>query len=259
MVRQLQAEGRRSPPVGTASTTPPPWPGPTWALAIGAGTDASHQSADIVLMKSDSDGRRCRRGAQPGRHPEHQGEPVLGLLLNSIGIPPLGCILSPAGLAAQPPMFAAAATAWSSGVRGVQCLIPCGFSRADSAPGPSLLRTSPAPPVMIAERLPPVPMRPELSRHFGRKQNQELKEELEATTKTLNIEGMMRHCVAHVEKALSALGGATSAKADLEGKRATVTLAAPVSRPGAEGRGHRAGYEVVQPVKADHHPGVPGF
>ena len=37
---------------------------------------------------------------------------------------------------------------------------------------------------------------------------------------------MCAHCVAHVEKALSALGGVTAAKADLEGKCATVTLAA---------------------------------
>ena len=51
-------------------------------------------------------------------------------------------------------------------------------------------------------------------------------------TKTLNIEGMMcAHCVAHVEKALSALGGVTAAKADLEGKCATVTLAAGVFYP----------------------------
>ena len=48
--------------------------------------------------------------------------------------------------------------------------------------------------------------------------------------KKIGIEGMMcAHCVAHVEKALTALGGVTSAKADLEGKCATVTLAAPVS------------------------------
>ena len=65
-------------------------------------------------------------------------------------------------------------------------------------------------------------------------------------TKTLNIEGMMcAHCVAHVEKALSALGGVTSAKADLEGKRATVTLAAPVSAQELKDAVTEAGYEVV--------------
>ena len=66
------------------------------------------------------------------------------------------------------------------------------------------------------------------------------------TTKKLNIEGMMcAHCVAHVEKALSALGGVTSAKADLEGKCATVTLAAPVSDQELTDAVTQAGYEVV--------------
>ena len=65
-------------------------------------------------------------------------------------------------------------------------------------------------------------------------------------TKTLKIEGMMgAHCVAHVEKALSALGGVTSAKADLENKCATVTLAAPVSDQELKDAVTEAGYEVV--------------
>ena len=65
-------------------------------------------------------------------------------------------------------------------------------------------------------------------------------------TKTLNIEGMMcAHCVAHVEKALSALGGVISAKADLENKCATVTLAAPVSDQELKDAVTQAGYEVV--------------
>ena len=68
----------------------------------------------------------------------------------------------------------------------------------------------------------------------------------ETMTKTLNIEGMMcAHCVAHVEKALSALGGVTAAKADLEGKCATVTLGAPVSDQELKDAVTGAGYEVV--------------
>ena len=64
--------------------------------------------------------------------------------------------------------------------------------------------------------------------------------------KKIMINGMMcAHCVAHVEKALSALGGVTSAKADLEGKRATVTLAAPVSDQELKDAVTEAGYEVV--------------
>ena len=48
-----------------------------------------------------------------------------------------------------------------------------------------------------------------------------------------------------MEKALSALGGVTSAKADLEKKQATVTLAAPVSDQELKDAVTEAGYEVV--------------
>ena len=65
-------------------------------------------------------------------------------------------------------------------------------------------------------------------------------------TKTLNIEGMMcAHCVAHVEKALSALEGVASAKADLEGKKAVVTLSGDVSDQALRDAVTGAGYEVV--------------
>ena len=65
-------------------------------------------------------------------------------------------------------------------------------------------------------------------------------------TKTLSIEGMMcAHCVAHVEKALSALEGVASAKADLEGKTAAVTLSGDVSDQALRDAVTGAGYEVV--------------
>ncbi len=34
-VKQLQDQGKKVAMVGTASTTPPPWPGPTWAWPSG--------------------------------------------------------------------------------------------------------------------------------------------------------------------------------------------------------------------------------
>ena len=65
-------------------------------------------------------------------------------------------------------------------------------------------------------------------------------------TKTLNIEGMMcAHCVAHVEKALSALEWVASAKADLEGRKAVVTLSGEVSDQALKDAVTEAGYEVV--------------
>ncbi|MFQ9480823.1 MAG: metal-sensing transcriptional repressor [Oscillospiraceae bacterium] len=72
--------------------------------------------------------------------------------------------------------------------------------------------------------------------------------------KKIQIEGMMcQHCVAHVEKALTALGGVSAAQADLEGKCATVTLSAPVSDEELKGGGHRRRLRGGgHPVKADH-------
>mgnify|MGYP004721769991 FL=1 len=48
--------------------------------------------------------------------------------------------------------------------------------------------------------------------------------------KVLNVEGMMcKNCVAHVEKALKGIDGVADAKADLDAKTATVTLASDVA------------------------------
>ena len=63
---------------------------------------------------------------------------------------------------------------------------------------------------------------------------------------TIQINGMMcNHCTAHVEKALSALDGVLSAKADLEGKCATVELSQPVADDVLKAAVTEAGYEVV--------------
>ena len=63
-------------------------------------------------------------------------------------------------------------------------------------------------------------------------------------TKVMNIEGMScMHCAARVEKALNALG--VTAKVDLEGKKATVTLDSPVSDEALKKAVEDAGYDVV--------------
>ena len=64
--------------------------------------------------------------------------------------------------------------------------------------------------------------------------------------KTIQIEGMMcNHCTAHVEKALSALEGVASAKADLENKCAAVELSQPVTDDVLKAAVTEAGYEVT--------------
>ena len=148
---------------------------------------------------------------------------------NTIGIPIAAGLLYLFGGPLLSPMFAGAAMSLSS-VCVVSNALRLRFSKANSnlLPRPEQSPCQGSCPVDITTELP-----------------EEHKEE-KTMTKTLNIEGMMcAHCVAHVEKALSALGGVTAAKADLEGKCATVTLAAPVSDQELKDAVTEAGYEVV--------------
>ena len=67
----------------------------------------------------------------------------------------------------------------------------------------------------------------------GKNRNSESREAGKETNfmeKVLNVEGMMcKNCVAHVEKALKGIDGVADAKADLDAKTATVTLASDVA------------------------------
>lgn len=64
-------------------------------------------------------------------------------------------------------------------------------------------------------------------------------------TKVLAVEGMMcPHCKASVEKALAAVGGVTSAVADLEAKTATVTCDGAVADAALRAAVTEAGFEV---------------
>ena len=63
-------------------------------------------------------------------------------------------------------------------------------------------------------------------------------------TKVLVVDGMMcGHCKAHVEKALAAVPGVTSAAVDLDAKTATVELAEGVADQVLMDAVKEAGYE----------------
>ena len=63
----------------------------------------------------------------------------------------------------------------------------------------------------------------------------------------IKIEGMMcKHCVAHVEKALSALPSVASVEVDLAAGTATVVLASEVEDSVLSAAIVEAGYEVVE-------------
>ena len=214
-------------------------------LAIGAGTDVAIESADIVLMKSDLMDAAAAVELSRAAIRNIKENLFWAFFYNSIGIPLAAGVFYPLLGWQLNPMFAAAAMSLSS-VCVVSNALRLRFFKSrfrtwtqpvENVPGPAGDDSGTAPACAPCAQSCPATLE---------ENNQEHQGGTEAMTKTLNIEGMMcAHCVAHVEKALSALGGVTSAKADLEGKRATVTLAAPVSDQELKDAVTEAGYEVV--------------